>query len=105
VIRRHPDIKLLRKSADIKALSKVQANLLDQLWKTLKPGGHLLYATCSILPDENTEAIEAFLSRQNDANELALDIKADAETARGKQWLPQKGGHDGFFYALLQKSQ
>lgn len=105
VIRRHPDIKLLRKSADIKALSKVQANLLDQLWKTLKPGGYLLYATCSILPDENTETIGAFLSRQQDANEIALDIKSDADTPHGKQWLPQVNGHDGFFYSLLQKSQ
>lgn len=105
VIRRHPDIKLLRKSADIKALSNVQAKLLDQLWTTLKPGGRLLYATCSILPDENTEAVAAFLSRQADAHEVVIDIKADAETEHGRQWLPQSGGHDGFYYALLQKAE
>lgn len=104
VIRRHPDIKLLRKSADIKALGNVQSNLLNQLWKTLKPGGKLLYATCSILPDENTEQVEAFLERQSDASLLPLDIPSDVESKTGVQWLPQVGGHDGFFYALLQKA-
>jgi 16S rRNA (cytosine967-C5)-methyltransferase len=103
VIRRHPDIKLLRKSADIKQLSIVQDNLLVQLWKTLKPGGRLLYATCSILPDENSERIEQFLKVQSDAELITLDLAADVETPTGVQWLPQPGGHDGFFYALLRK--
>lgn len=103
VIRRHPDIKLLRKSADIKALGKVQTRLLNALWKTVKPGGRLLYATCSILPDENSEQIEAFLQTQRDAQLVPLTLPADVATPTGVQWLPQAGGHDGFFFALLTK--
>ena len=103
VIRRHPDIKLLRKSADITALAKIQRNLLNQLWKTLKPGGRLLYATCSILPDENSHQIEGFVFDKADAELVSLTIPADADTAAGIQWLPQPNGHDGFFYALLKK--
>jgi 16S rRNA (cytosine967-C5)-methyltransferase len=105
VIRRHPDIKLLRKSADIKQLSIVQDNLLAQLWTTLKPGGRMLYATCSILPDENSERIEHFLTKQADAELISLELEADVATETGVQWLPQPGGHDGFFYALLMKKQ
>lgn len=103
VIRRHPDIKLLRKSADIKALSQVQARLLATLWTTLKPGGYLLYATCSVLPDENTDSIASFLSQHEDAQEQTLNLVADVPTEHGVQWLPQAGGHDGFYYALLRK--
>ncbi len=104
VIRRHPDIKLLRKSADIKQLSVVQQNLLNQLWKTLKPGGRLLYATCSILPDENEHVVAQFLMTQSDANVEPLTIRGDVNTQFGVQWLPQANGHDGFFYALLTKT-
>ena len=103
VIRRHPDIKLLRKSADIKQLALIQSNLLDQLWLTLKPGGRLLYATCSILPDENSERIAAFLDKTADAKLETLTISSDVATPQGVQWLPQAGGHDGFYYALLIK--
>ena len=105
VIRRHPDIKLLRKSADIKQLSIVQDKLLTQLWTTLKPGGRMLYATCSILPDENSERIEHFLIKQADAELISLELEADVATETGVQWLPQPSGHDGFFYALLVKKQ
>jgi 16S rRNA (cytosine967-C5)-methyltransferase len=62
-----------------------------------------LYATCSILPDENSERIEQFLKVQSDAELITLDLAADVETPTGVQWLPQPGGHDGFFYALLRK--
>ena len=104
VIRRHPDIKLLRKSADIKQLSQVQKKLLAQLWQTLKPGGRLLYATCSILPDENSDQIENFLAHHSDAIALEVDLPPDVDTEHGIQWLPQEGGHDGFYYALLKKA-
>lgn len=104
VIRRHPDIKLLRKSADIKALGKVQLNLLQTLWPTLKPGGHLLYATCSILPDENSDVIASFLASADDATEVSLTLTPDADSEHGVQWLPQAHGHDGFYYALLKKA-
>ncbi|TXR54701.1 16S rRNA (cytosine(967)-C(5))-methyltransferase RsmB [Reinekea thalattae] len=104
VIRRHPDIKLLRKSADISALAKIQQNLLQKLWPTLAPGGHLLYATCSILPDENTQQIEAFVSQVSDVEVIELNLDADVASPMGVQWLPQPNGHDGFFYALLKKT-
>ncbi len=103
VIRRHPDIKLLRKSADIKQLSKIQSQLLDKLWQTLKPGGRLLYATCSVLPDENSDQISAFLERTEDACLQDLKFASDVECAAGLQWLPQENGHDGFYFALLLK--
>jgi 16S rRNA (cytosine967-C5)-methyltransferase len=103
VIRRHPDIKLLRKSADIKHLAAVQAKLLDELWRTIKPGGRMLYATCSILPDENAQQVEAFLSRTEGAVAEDLPIQPDVETSVGAQWLPQENGHDGFYFALLRK--
>ena len=105
VIRRHPDIKLLRKNTDIKALGLVQKNLLTQLWGTLKPGGRLLYATCSILPDENSQQISAFLAAHADAALVDLPLTGDVPTPTGVQWLPQAGGHDGFFYALLHKAR
>jgi 16S rRNA (cytosine967-C5)-methyltransferase len=104
VIRRHPDIKLLRKSADIKQLSIVQQNLIVELWKTLKPGGRLLYATCSILPDENSAAVSRFLETHSDASLQTLDLDGDVASDIGVQWLPQPQGHDGFYYALINKA-
>lgn len=93
VIRRHPDIKLLRRPTDIPVLMSVQARLLDELWRTLKVGGVLLYATCSILKKENEEQVQAFLDRTPDAS-LAEDIQ---------QVLPGESGMDGFFYAPMIK--
>lgn len=103
VIRRHPDIRWLRKSADIDTLAKLQSDILDALWKTLKPGGTLLYATCSILPQENTEQIAAFLKRTSDAQ---LDAISAVETPEkpGRQILPGEAQMDGFYYARLIKS-
>lgn len=63
VIRRHPDIKLARKPEDIAALAHLQGELLDALWPTLEVGGVLLYATCSVMPAENSDSIAAFLAR------------------------------------------
>ncbi|MEJ2042336.1 MAG: 16S rRNA (cytosine(967)-C(5))-methyltransferase RsmB [Reinekea sp.] len=103
VIRRHPDIKLLRKSADIKQLGQVQKALLDQLWKTLKPGGRLLYATCSVLPDENTDQISAFLQRTQNAELVPMALSSDVDVPCGVQWLPKQSSHDGFYFALLKK--
>lgn len=104
VIRRHPDIKLLRRPKDIEFLMQVQDRLLAQLWRTLKPGGRLLYATCSILPRENSERIAAFLQRQSDAQLVPLTLAGDAPAEFGVQWLPQPAGHDGFYFALLEKA-
>ena len=103
VIRRHPDIKLTRQSDDIAALAVLQGELLDAMWPTLEVGGILLYATCSTLPTENTEVIEAFLARTSGARELDLATTAGIKQPHGRQLLAQEGGHDGFYYAKLIK--
>ncbi|KAF1010844.1 MAG: Ribosomal RNA small subunit methyltransferase B [Pseudomonas fluorescens] len=103
VIRRHPDIKLTRQPDDIAALAVLQGELLDAMWATLDVGGILLYATCSTLPTENTEVIEAFLARTSGARELDLNTEAGIRQPHGRQLLAQEGGHDGFYYAKLIK--
>ncbi|WP_236248617.1 16S rRNA (cytosine(967)-C(5))-methyltransferase RsmB [Pseudomonas mosselii] len=103
VIRRHPDIKLTRQAEDIPALATLQGELLDALWPTLDVGGMLLYATCSSLPTENTEVIDAFLARTPGARELDLATEAGLRQPHGRQLLAQEGGHDGFYYAKLIK--
>lgn len=102
VIRRHPDIKWLRRPEDIAQLAQLQAQILDALWQQLKPGGTLLYATCSILPDENSEQIKAFLHRTPDARHLALHA-SDTPDQPGWQLLPGAEQRDGFYYAKLGK--
>jgi 16S rRNA (cytosine967-C5)-methyltransferase len=104
VIRRHPDIKVLRRDADIANLQQEQARLLQALWQTLKPGGLLLYATCSILPDENNLQVAQFLQRQTDAVLLPLSEGWGRTVSIGRQVLPGDAGMDGFYYALLQKA-
>ncbi len=102
VIRRHPDIKWLRRDADIAELAGLQASILDAMWQRLKPGGTLLYATCSVLPAENSEQIKAFLTRTPDAE--LIPIRPDESRDNpGWQILPDQCGMDGFFYAKLKK--
>ena len=103
VIRRHPDIKLTRQPDDIAALAALQGELLDAMWPTLEVGGILLYATCSTLPTENTEVIEAFLARTPGARELDIAGAFGIKQPHGRQLLAQEGGHDGFYYAKLIK--
>ena len=103
VIRRHPDIKLTRQPDDIAALATLQGELLDAMWPTLEVGGILLYATCSTLPTENTEVIEAFLARTPGARELDIAGQFGLKQPHGRQLLAQEGGHDGFYYAKLIK--
>ena len=105
VIRRHPDIKLLRRPEDIAQLVKTQRRILDAVWPMLKPGGFLLYTTCSVLPAENEEQVSAFLARTPDAAAAALPASRGLPLKIGQQWLPLKGGSDGFYYARLQKLQ
>jgi 16S rRNA (cytosine967-C5)-methyltransferase len=102
VIRRHPDIKWLRRPEDIAQLAALQGRILDALWARLKPGGTLLYATCSILPDENGEQIRAFLQRTPDALHRPLH-EHDSPAQPGWQLLPGEAGRDGFYYAKLSK--
>lgn len=92
VVRRHPDIKWLRREGDIRRFALTQTAILDALWPLLKPGGKMLYATCSVFPEENGVQIDAFLVRQ-----------PDAERLRTEQLLPLED-HDGFYYALLRKA-
>ncbi|WLQ13033.1 16S rRNA (cytosine(967)-C(5))-methyltransferase RsmB [Hahella aquimaris] len=103
VIRRHPDIKLLRRSEDIPQLAELQLKLLRTLWTTLKPGGLLVYATCSILKEENGHIIERFIADATDAEVLPIEGKYGIQSSFGVQLLPVTGGHDGFFYARLRK--
>lgn len=102
VIRRHPDIKLLRTPADIEQLAALQRELLEALWPLLASGGRLLYATCSILPQENTRVIEHFLATHGDARECPIDAAWGLAQPAGRQLLPAR--HDGFYYALLEKT-
>jgi 16S rRNA (cytosine967-C5)-methyltransferase len=103
VIRRHPDIKILRKPADIAKLAAIQLQLVAQLWQTLGKGGILLYATCSVLPEENEQVIAQFLADNADASVLEIDADWGIKTDFGRQLFPTINGSDGFYYARLQK--
>ena len=81
----------------------VQAQILDAIWPLLKPGGMLLYATCSVLPQENAGQIAAFLKRQPEALHKVLSVKWGREVEFGRQVLTGTAGMDGFYYACLQK--
>jgi len=104
VIRRHPDIKILRKPEQITSLCTQQAAILDGLWSCLRPGGQLLYITCSILPEENEHIVAAFIARTLDVRALPLVVDWGLATPHGRQILPQPDRGDGFFYALLEKT-
>lgn len=103
ILRRQPDILLHRRAEDVTALVALQARMLDALWPTLAPGGTLVYATCSILREENDRQVEAFLQRATDAWLDPLDAMFGRDTGFGHQRLPGEGGMDGFFYARLRK--
>ncbi|MGK2914285.1 MAG: 16S rRNA (cytosine(967)-C(5))-methyltransferase RsmB [Porticoccaceae bacterium] len=105
VIRRHPDIKLLRTATDITQLAALQLELLNRLWPLLAPGGKLLYATCSVLPAENDDVIAQFAAARTDVDSLPIAIGVGCASTCGRQLLPQLDGHDGFYYALLQKRE
>ena len=103
VIRRHPDIKWLRRPTDIEALAARQTRLLEALWPLLAPGGTLLYVTCSLLATENEQVIRAFLSRHRDAVEAPIVADWGRPRASGRQVLPTLAGGDGFYFARLRK--
>ena len=102
VIRRHPDIKLLRRPEDLAALIETQRQLLTQCFSLLRPGGSLLYVTCSIFSDENEENIAWFLTHHNQVETLALPA-VGVPRSIGVQLLPTKDAHDGFYYARIRK--
>ena len=101
MIRRHPDIKWLRRQKDIPALCETQQKILEAAWAKLKDGGILLYTTCSILPEENKEQIESFVQQHADAQVMPLVFKG--QEYQYLQRLPGDDGGDGFFYARLRK--
>ena len=108
VIRRHPDIKYLRQPDDIPALVAAQSKILTAMWRLLKPGGRLVYVTCSILPQENHVQLQQFLAVHGDADEIRLDVAWGRAMAVGRQILnsavlPGHESLDGFYYAVITK--
>lgn len=103
VIRRHPDIKLLRRNEDINQLAGLQGSILRALWPLLKPGGVLLYVTCSVLPQENVRQLQSFCREQPGAREMPLTAGWGMAQSIGRQILPGEAGMDGFYYARLRK--
>ncbi|MCH9690578.1 MAG: 16S rRNA (cytosine(967)-C(5))-methyltransferase RsmB [Gammaproteobacteria bacterium] len=108
VIRRNPDIKLLRRQEDITELAKLQYKIIRALWPLLRPGGTLLYATCSIMPQENTQLMSRFIAEYKDASDNTPQYWHGEpwakQQAAGMQILPEVGGGDGFYYTLLNKT-
>ncbi len=104
VVRRHPDIKLLRRVGDPEALAVQQQRLLEALWPLLAPGGMILYVTCSVFSAENSNVLDAFLQRHGDAGEVALQKAPGQSTPVGRQVLPGEQDTDGFYYARIVKA-
>jgi len=105
VIRRHPDVKLLRRASDIPQLSQQQLDILQGLWPLLKAGGTLVYATCSVLDEENSQVVKRFLSVREDARLCGIPANWGEPTDCGRQLLPSAEGPDGLFYSLLTKTR
>ena len=99
VIRRHPDIKVLRRQSDIKELQNLQGKMLDALWQKLKPEGILLYATCSILPQENEQQVQDFIKRHDNVETMPINHAQQS----GRQIFPGEESMDGFYFAKLKK--
>lgn len=103
VLRRHPDIRLLRQSTDIAQTVALQQQILKNLWPQLKVGGTLLYITCSILKPENEQQMQAFFAEHANASELKIEADWGIEQAYGRQLLPTSGQGDGFYYCRIKK--
>ncbi|MDA7417132.1 16S rRNA (cytosine(967)-C(5))-methyltransferase RsmB [Xenophilus arseniciresistens] len=105
IVRRHPDVRWLRRESDVQQLAVQQSMLLEALWPTVRPGGRLLYCTCSVFREEGEQQIEAFLARNSRARLLPSPGHLLPQGGGGARGLPDNalGEHDGFFYALLQK--
>lgn len=104
VIRRHPDIKLLRRASDLDGFAETQLSILRSLWPLLRPGGRLLYVTCSIFPTENQDLLARFLAETENAREHALPVSWGHACSHGRQILPDTQGSDGLYYAALHKA-
>ena len=104
VIRRHPDIKVLRKESDVAGFAAQQLAILEGLWPLLKPGGRMLYVTCSILPEENEQLLKTFRARHQSIHAAEITVPSAQARGEGQQLLPDIGGTDGLFFALLHKA-
>lgn len=104
VLRRHPDIRLLRQSTDIAQTIALQKTILENMWQQLKIGGHLLYITCSILKAENEQQMQQFFATHTDAQEVPLNVDWGIVQTHGRQLLPKQGQGDGFYYCLIRKT-
>ena len=103
VVRRHPDIKWLRQPEDLDAIVLVQQEILRASWALLQPGGRLVYATCSILQQENERQVMQFLEYQQDAVSVTIDAAWGQERPCGRQILTGSDDMDGFYYAVIEK--
>ncbi|OUS31025.1 16S rRNA (cytosine(967)-C(5))-methyltransferase ['Osedax' symbiont bacterium Rs2_46_30_T18] len=104
VIRRNPDIKLLRKSEDIHSIVKLQRAILENLWGLLKNKGRVIYATCSIFPQENENMIASFLREHEDARHIEINENWGVSRKYGRQLFPAADANDGFYYAIIEKT-
>lgn len=106
IVRRHPDVRWLRRESDVDQLAAIQAQILDALWPLLKTGGRMLYCTCSVFKAEGDEQVQAFLARNTQAQLLPSPRHLIPGITAQTDVLPDNGAgdHDGFFYALLQKN-
>ncbi|WP_180178344.1 16S rRNA (cytosine(967)-C(5))-methyltransferase RsmB [Acinetobacter sp. YH01005] len=104
VMRRHPDIRLLRQSGDIAKTVVLQKQILENMWKQLKVGGTLLYITCSILKAENEQQMVEFFANHANAQEIKIEADWGVEQIHGRQLFPKVGYGDGFFYCRIQKT-
>ncbi len=104
IVRRHVDIKWLRREADVASFTAQQAKILPNLWKLLAKGGKLLYVTCSVFHEENQKQVDKFLSQHPDARQLPLPLGSFKNLTQQDGQLIPSTAHDGFFYALLQKN-
>jgi 16S rRNA (cytosine967-C5)-methyltransferase len=106
IVRRHPDVRWLRRESDVAQLARIQATLLDKLWPLVKPGGRMLYCTCSVFLAEGQEQIETFLARHTNAAIQPSPGHLMPQKGEGNDAVPDNplGEHDGFFYALLEKA-
>ncbi|MDH3834993.1 MAG: 16S rRNA (cytosine(967)-C(5))-methyltransferase RsmB, partial [Nitrosopumilus sp.] len=102
VIRRHPDIKLLRRESDIETFAARQLALLQAAWSMLAPGGRLLYASCSVLRAENTDVLQAFLNSETRARSVPMNVPWGVNSGSGRQILTGEAGMDGFYYSILE---
>ncbi|MCB1857413.1 MAG: 16S rRNA (cytosine(967)-C(5))-methyltransferase RsmB [Gammaproteobacteria bacterium] len=103
IIRRHPDVKILRKPEQIPQLVETQRQILHAIWPLLRPGGLLLYATCSLLPEENQLQMRRFVEGRVDVRERVIEATWGQPCHPGRQTLPGEQEMDGFYYALLEK--